>query len=172
MCFSATASFTASVVLAAIGALTLRQVRNRRVLPFALIPLIFALQQFVEGITWLTNDRPDLADLQKITSLAFVLIVLVVWPLWIPWSTYLLEKKAVRKKVILSAGIVGCLFSIVAIFYILYLDTETIFTCNHISYSLISNFSGSQESGLSDEKELMGYLINILPKMPLRYFGS
>jgi hypothetical protein len=57
MCFSATASFTAGAVLLGVGALTLRSAltsRQRHVLPFAAIPLLFAIQQLIEGVIWLT----------------------------------------------------------------------------------------------------------------------
>ena len=53
MCFSAGASFTASAVLAATGVTTLREVRSKRELPLALLPTIFSIQQFIEGLLWL-----------------------------------------------------------------------------------------------------------------------
>ena len=60
MCFSATASFSAAAVLLGIGTLTLRSALasrhayRRRELPFAAIPLLFAIQQLIEGVIWLT----------------------------------------------------------------------------------------------------------------------
>ena len=60
MCFSATASFTAGAVLLGVGTLTLRSAlasrhsHRRRDLPFAAIPLLFAIQQLIEGVVWLT----------------------------------------------------------------------------------------------------------------------
>lgn len=57
MCFSATASFSAGALLLGIGALTLKSAlatRQRRALPFAAIPTLFAMQQLIEGVIWLT----------------------------------------------------------------------------------------------------------------------
>ncbi len=57
MCFSATVSFSAGALLLGIGTLTLRSAlaaRQRRELPFATIPLLFATQQLIEGMIWLT----------------------------------------------------------------------------------------------------------------------
>ena len=54
MCFSATASFSAGVVLLGLGTLTLKSARGRRELPLAAIPLLFAIQQLTEGVIWLT----------------------------------------------------------------------------------------------------------------------
>ena len=60
MCFSATASFVAGTTLSTIGVATITKVKQRSELPFALIPLLFGIQQFIEGIIWLTfsHDAP------------------------------------------------------------------------------------------------------------------
>lgn len=49
MCFSATASFVAGGVIGAVGIATLIHVRQLRAIPFAALPLLFALHQFIEG---------------------------------------------------------------------------------------------------------------------------
>ena len=57
MCFSATASFSTGALLLGIGTLTLRSAlaaHQQRELPFAAIPLLFATQQLIEGMIWLT----------------------------------------------------------------------------------------------------------------------
>ncbi len=54
MCFSATASFSAGAFLLGLGTLTLKSARRPRELPFAAIPLLFAIQQLSEGVIWLT----------------------------------------------------------------------------------------------------------------------
>ena len=48
MCFSATASFTAGVALLIVGTVTTRRASRRTELPFALIPLLFGVQQLLE----------------------------------------------------------------------------------------------------------------------------
>ena len=47
MCFSATASFTAGTGLIAFGAFTARRARRPAELPFALIPVLFGVQQLI-----------------------------------------------------------------------------------------------------------------------------
>ena len=63
MCFSASASFSAAALLLGIGALTLRSAlatRQPRALLFAAIPILFAIQQLIEGVIWLTfTDELD-----------------------------------------------------------------------------------------------------------------
>ena len=53
-CFSATASFVTVGTTTAVGIACLSKVRQWRELPLASLPLIFAVQQAVEGCLWLT----------------------------------------------------------------------------------------------------------------------
>jgi hypothetical protein len=56
VCFSATANFVGSGVLAAVGVVTLTHVKHRRELLFATLPILFAIHQFIEGFVWLGLD--------------------------------------------------------------------------------------------------------------------
>ncbi len=56
MCFSATANFVGSGVLGGLGVATLLQVKHRRELMFASLPILFAAHQFTEGFVWLGLD--------------------------------------------------------------------------------------------------------------------
>ena len=65
MCLSATTSFSAAALLLGIGTLTLRSAlaaHQPRALLFASIPILFAIQQLIEGVIWLTftTDVPRL----------------------------------------------------------------------------------------------------------------
>ena len=62
MCFSPTASFSASAALAVIGILTLKKTSAPHQFLFAYIPLIFASQQFIEGFLWLLLSKNGSAD--------------------------------------------------------------------------------------------------------------
>jgi hypothetical protein len=53
MCFSAAASFVTAGVTGAIGAVALTRVNEPRELPLAATPILFALQQSIEGLLWL-----------------------------------------------------------------------------------------------------------------------
>jgi hypothetical protein len=53
MCFSPTASFVTVGITTAAAIASLTQVRGWRELPLASLPLIFAVQQSVEGFLWL-----------------------------------------------------------------------------------------------------------------------
>ena len=60
LCFSASASFIAGTSLSAVGVAALKSTEARTERPFAMIPLLFGIQQMAEGVIWLTlsHDAP------------------------------------------------------------------------------------------------------------------
>ena len=71
MCFSASASFGAGIVLAAIAVASIKQVQHKSQIVFACIPLFFSAQQFTEGLVWLSFSSPPNASLNHYTTLVF-----------------------------------------------------------------------------------------------------
>lgn len=112
MCFSAQASFTASVVLAAIGYKTLKKASTQQERLLAAIPLLFAMQQFFEGMIWINFSHFTLPDfLFKLGKNGYLFFAFLVWPIWYPLSVYVLENDPLRKKLIgsfLAMGILLC----------------------------------------------------------------
>jgi len=108
MCFSATASFVAGTALSAVGVATIRKVERRSELPFAMIPLLFGVQQLVEGIIWLTF-RYDAPVLKQTMTYAYSVFSHVVWPVYIPFALGFLESTPWRKRALLvfqGAGLI------------------------------------------------------------------
>lgn len=97
MCFSATASFTASAVLGVIGVLLIRKVRSKNLLLLAFIPLAFAIQQFSEGIVWLYLPNQAWESIPNIAKNVFLFFAFAFWPIWIPLSFWLPEQNIARK---------------------------------------------------------------------------
>lgn len=106
MCFSATASIIAGVSLSAIGVVTLKKVRRKAEIPLAMIPLLFGVQQLIEGMLWL-SFRYEAAVLNVSMTYAFSLFSHVLWPIFVPFSIGLVEKIAWRKKVLLAFLFIG-----------------------------------------------------------------
>lgn len=100
MCFSATASFGAAGILALAGVATLSKARNVREQPLAAVPLIFALQQGIEGLLWLTVPAGHPAGRGLATG--FAILALIVWPLFIPLAVGLAEPTRQRRRLILA----------------------------------------------------------------------
>src|SRR4051794_1009559 len=83
MCFSATASFAAGAALLPAGAYCCHQAlgKDRRLVPVALIPVLFGAQQIAEGFVWLAVDRGDTAAATG-PALVFLFFALGFWPFW------------------------------------------------------------------------------------------
>lgn len=111
MCFSASASFLTSAVLLAGGTAAVKFSTVKRQLPLALIPLIFSIQQFSEGILWLSLTYPEFSAYKAASMFMFLIIAQVVWPAWVPFSIYLIETKKKRKKILAGLLIIGILVS-------------------------------------------------------------
>lgn len=106
MCFSATASFVAGSALSVLGVATLRATRRRAEIAFAAVPLLFGIQQMVEGALWL-SFRYDAPHLKVTSTYLFSLFSHVLWPIYIPFAIGLLEVVTWRRRVIWGFQAVG-----------------------------------------------------------------
>ncbi len=97
MCFSATASFTAGAFLLGLGTMTIKSARERRELPFAAIPLLFAVQQLSEGVIWLTFTR-DAPTVNTFMTYFYTFFSHVLWPVYVPIAVLLIEPPGPRRK--------------------------------------------------------------------------
>jgi hypothetical protein len=84
MCFSATASFTAGITLSVLGVTTLKQVPSRREFLLGTFPLLFAIQQFSEGLVWLTLGQDSLNPINTLVTYNFLFFATVIWPILCP----------------------------------------------------------------------------------------
>ena len=108
MCFSPTASFVTAGLTAVVGAFALSRVNEPRELPLAATPLLFALQQTIEGLLWL--DRPMAPEGSVATGLVglFLFFAEVFWPVYAPLAVWLIEPNAARRRLMLlclAAGV-------------------------------------------------------------------
>ena len=107
MCFSAEASFAVGGTLLILGVATIRKVIHKKDLPIALIPIIFALQQMVEGLLWISLVEDDSPQIQFWLSQIYGIFIGIIWPLFAPFSVYYSETNCKRRKIIASIGIAG-----------------------------------------------------------------
>ncbi len=99
MCFSVQADLVAGAAILPIGVLALREVKHRRELPFATLPLLFAVHQLVESLVWAGTDGEVSARVESAAALAYVLFALPVLPLLTPVAVLLLEPRGARLRV-------------------------------------------------------------------------
>lgn len=111
MCFSATASFTSSAILACIGYASIKTAKySKSRLTIAAIPCFFALQQFCEGITWLhLNGSLDRSHLTLMAQFIFLFIAYALWPVWIPFCSAVNEKNPTRSSMMWVLFLIGIL---------------------------------------------------------------
>jgi hypothetical protein len=137
MCFSATASFAASAVLGGAGVVAISRVKDKRDYFIATVPLIFAVQQFLEGLVWLTMGQGILTE-----SLAygFLFFAFLLWPVYIPLAVWVHERDAQRKCLLRYLAIFG---SMGAFYLLVVLFTQTLGVSleqNHIEYGIDAPF--------------------------------
>ena len=104
MCFSATASFSAGAVLLGVGTLTLRSSlasHQRRDFPFAAIPLLFAIQQLIEGVIWLTF-HVDAPLLNSVMTYVYSFFSHALWPVYVPVAVMLMEPNGWRRRTLIA----------------------------------------------------------------------
>ena len=133
MCFSASASFIAGAALSAAGVATLRMASRPAEIPFALIPLLFGLQQITEGTIWLSFKNDTLLGNATLT-LVYSLFSHVLWPMFVPLAVGLLETVAWRRKALAVCQIAGVAVGLYLLYFIVKFPVTSTVLGKHIIY--------------------------------------
>lgn len=136
MCFSATASFGASVVLSGIGIASLKQVKEPAQYPFASIPLIFGVQQFFEGVVWVASANSQWSGYQYPAAYGFLVIAQMVWPLLFPLAFQRIEMDVSRRKFIRLLQIPGIMIAAYFLFCLINFSMEVKIISHHVFYDI------------------------------------
>ncbi len=139
MCFSSEASFAGGVIISTIGVAVVTKIHKPSQLLFALIPVFFGIQQFTEGVLWITIPNPQLITLQRVATYIFLVMADVLWPVWIPLSVLFMEENAKRKKTLWYLLITGIVVSIYYTCCLVFLHVMPEIMGYHIKYT--SDFS-------------------------------
>ncbi len=97
MCFSAPASFVTAGITGVVGIAALVRVREPRELPLAATPLLFALQQAIEGLLWLNLPLAPDGSLPAVLTFLFQFFAEAFWPLYAPIAVWLIEASGYRR---------------------------------------------------------------------------
>ncbi|MGD1111925.1 MAG: DUF6629 family protein [Mycobacterium sp.] len=98
-CFSLTADLSAGIALIPVAVLSLREVKYRRELLFALLPTVFSVHQLIEVAIWARQDGDISAGAAHLAVFAYLFIALPLLPTLFPLSVLLLEPKGARLRV-------------------------------------------------------------------------
>jgi len=136
MCFSANASFGASVVLSVIGVVTLMKVQTKAQILFASIPLLFAVQQLSEGFLWLSLQDIRYESMKELSMYTFLFFAQILWPIWVPISIILLEKEVKRKRIQRIFVGLGVIVSLYLAYSLFFYNTDAKILGYHIAYKI------------------------------------
>lgn len=189
MCFSAAASFTTAGVLAASGAYCVSRAykQSPKYLPMAFMPLVVAVQQFFEGMAWVSAESNVSSSLYT-SALAYMFFVWVFWPSWVPYMTSVLEPYQQKKKLLSSLSLAGFIFGLILyvpyFFYPSWLQAQIL--CHSIDYKttvipdqfvprsltalIYLAFVGAAPL-LSSHRQLKIFGLSLMLFVPLTYFA-
>ncbi|MEK7183487.1 MAG: DUF6629 family protein [Patescibacteria group bacterium] len=96
MCFSVAASFVVSGSLGVAGVASLGLAKKSERM-MALVPILFGIQQAIEGLQWLA-PHPSLDS--QVLGYAYLFFAFLLWPTYIPAAAYALETNQKHKKLL------------------------------------------------------------------------
>ena len=141
MCFSAEASFGLSVALLSGGVYCVKNAlsKNRLLLPVAIIPILFAVQQFSEGWVWI-GLRWENAALVRMFALVFLAFAIVFWPFWVPFCAIVTGKR--KEKIIFGfLSVLGLVIGL-GVYVPLFISVDSP-VADVINHAIHYNVSGS-----------------------------
>jgi hypothetical protein len=134
VCFSATANFVGSGVLAGVGVVTLTKVKHRRELLFAALPTLFAIHQFIEGFVWLGLDGILSPKVTHNMGAAFMLYAQGLLPFILPLSVILFEADAKSRRRMQPFLVLGTLTALYILWALTAYPTQVFVKGNSIVY--------------------------------------
>lgn len=93
MCYSLAASIYAGSGLGIVGAILVKraQAYDRRMIVYALFPLVFSIHQLIEGVNWYALESPFTGD--SIFLYLYSIIAFGFWPIFIPLAAAVAEHR-------------------------------------------------------------------------------
>lgn len=122
-----------------VAALSLREVRRRRELPFALLPAIFALHQFLEVAVWAGLDGDVSPGVANLAMRAYLFIAWPLLPTYVPLAVLMLEPWQARRRVAPFLGL-GVVVSAYLAFVVLANPVEVIRHAHGLEYATVVHY--------------------------------
>lgn len=136
MCFSASASFVSATCIAGLGVMAHKRVRHPRERPLAWIPILFAVQQLIEGFIWLlVTHQSNAIPLSWLLGL-FLFFAWVVWPIWVPWASLKVETNERKRGLFKGLLCLGVFLAVVSLVQLFFAHPVVTGVHNHLVYKL------------------------------------
>ena len=104
--------------------------------------MFFSVQQFFEGLLWLSLTNNINPGYGKIFTFIFLIFAQVVWPTWVPFSIWLIEKNASRKRILSVCVVIGIIVSVYLGYSLIKYPVSAIVSAHHIRYDIDFPLSG------------------------------
>jgi Family of unknown function (DUF6629) len=143
MCFSVEASFVTAGVTAAIGIVSLTRVTRPREVPLAAAPILFAMQQSIEGLLWLNLPLAPDGSISTGLTLLFLFFAQVLWPIYAPITVMLIEPSETRRRLMLPCFAAGAAVAAYLLWWILARPHVALILDRHIVYVTEHRHSGA-----------------------------
>lgn len=131
-----TADLVAGTALLPVAALSLREVRKPRELPFAALPAIFAAHQFMEVFVWAGLDGDVPHWLAQLAMRAYLFIAWPLLPIYVPVAVMMLEPHGSRARVAPLVGL-GAVVSAYLGYVVLANPVEVIEHAHGLEYATV-----------------------------------
>jgi len=132
--YFAVLNFVLAGVIGTVGILTLMKVSTPNEVVFALLPLLFAIHQFVEGFVWLGIDGLIHERALEISEGIFIYYAQGILPFLIPLAIWLIEKDGYRKKLLGILTLLGLGLAIYTMYGLATVPTSVSVVNNTIYY--------------------------------------
>lgn len=123
MCFSAHASFIAGGLLIATGVVAGRRASrlnlDRRTRALSLFPIVFGVQQSLEGVVWLGIEGLAPPNLALFAAYGFLFFALSFWPIAGPVTAFVAENCSARRCLFALSILAGIVVSLYLAFIVL-----------------------------------------------------
>lgn len=166
MCFSATASFTSASLLIPAGAYCLIKANqlDKPYWAFAMLPLLFGLQQMIEGGIWLSLQAGEEETAHRL-AFGFLLFSHLFWLGWVPYSAYLTESSPRLRRAFLMTVLIGLLLG--AAMYLPLLNNPGWVSVSIVGHSIDYELKFISDTYVSQQVVTVFYLLVILVPLML-----
>lgn len=127
--------FTTALVLAPVGIYCIKNAAGlkKAYWLFALMPLMFGLQQFFEGLVWLGLESGEDGTTQ-LAARGYLFFSHLFWLVWIPLSCYAVEENVNKRKIYFVLIIFGSVHGL--LLYVPLLFNQDWVTVSIVNYSI------------------------------------